>query len=88
MGARRHEAKAMLAVDWGTTSFRVYRLDLEGRIVDSRATADGILAVQRTEDRGQGTEDRIQKIERRIRDGVRCIRQVCRFFVLHFWNLI
>ena len=46
----------MLAIDWGTTSFRVYRLDAEGRILDSRSAAAGILAVQRTQDSGQKTD--------------------------------
>ena len=36
----------MLAVDWGTTSFRAYRLDPAGRIVDSRSAPAGILAVE------------------------------------------
>ena len=35
----------MLAVDWGTTSFRAYRLDASGRIVGSRSAQAGILAV-------------------------------------------
>jgi len=36
----------MLAVDWGTTGFRGYRLDGEGRILDSRSAAAGILSVK------------------------------------------
>ncbi len=36
----------MLAIDWGTTSFRAYRLDAEGRIVDSRSAPAGILSVE------------------------------------------
>ena len=36
----------MLAVDWGTTSFRAYRLDLAGRIVDARSAPAGILSVE------------------------------------------
>ena len=35
----------MLAIDWGTTSFRAYRLDPEGGIVDSRSAPAGILSV-------------------------------------------
>lgn len=35
----------MIAVDWGTSSFRAYRLAAEGRIVDRREAAKGILAV-------------------------------------------
>ena len=35
----------MIAVDWGTSSLRCYRLDQEGNIVDSRASSDGILNV-------------------------------------------
>ena len=36
----------MLAIDWGTTSFRAYRLDPEGGIVDSRSAPAGILGVK------------------------------------------
>ena len=36
----------MLAIDWGTTSFRAYRLDPAGTIVDSRSAAAGILSVE------------------------------------------
>src|SRR4051812_1427903 len=36
----------MLAIDWGTTSFRAYRLDAEGKIVDSRSAPAGILSVE------------------------------------------
>jgi 2-dehydro-3-deoxygalactonokinase len=35
----------MIAIDWGTTSFRAYRLDSKGAILDARAAAKGILAV-------------------------------------------
>jgi len=34
----------MIAVDWGTSSLRVYRLDGAGRVVDQRAVAQGLLA--------------------------------------------
>ena len=36
----------MIAIDWGTTSFRAYRLDPAGRIVDTRSAPAGILAVE------------------------------------------
>ena len=36
----------MIAIDWGTTSFRAYRLDQAGRIVDSRSAPAGILSVE------------------------------------------
>jgi 2-dehydro-3-deoxygalactonokinase len=36
----------MLAVDWGTTSLRAYRLDPAGRIVDTRSAPAGILSVE------------------------------------------
>ena len=35
----------MIAVDWGTSSLRCYRLDAQGKIIESRASADGILSV-------------------------------------------
>ena len=39
----------MLAIDWGTTSFRGYRLDPAGRIVDSRSAPAGILSLKSEE---------------------------------------
>lgn len=36
----------MLAVDWGTSSLRCYRLDGAGRILEQRSSAKGILAVE------------------------------------------
>jgi len=35
----------MIAVDWGTSSFRAYRLDAHGTILDTRASPRGILTV-------------------------------------------
>src|SRR5687768_14987525 len=35
----------VIAIDWGTTSFRAYRLNSEGLILDTRNAAKGILAV-------------------------------------------
>jgi 2-dehydro-3-deoxygalactonokinase len=40
---------SMIAIDWGTTSFRAYRLNAAGRIIDSRAVPAGILAVENAE---------------------------------------
>ncbi len=36
----------MIAIDWGTSSLRVYRLDVRGAIAEARSSAQGILAVQ------------------------------------------
>ncbi len=36
----------MISIDWGTTSFRAYRLDPAGAIVDSRSAPAGILSVE------------------------------------------
>jgi 2-dehydro-3-deoxygalactonokinase len=36
----------MIAIDWGTSSLRCYRLDAAGRIIDSRSSAKGILAIE------------------------------------------
>jgi 2-dehydro-3-deoxygalactonokinase len=36
----------MIAIDWGTSSFRAYRLDAEGAVLDRRSAARGILTVQ------------------------------------------
>lgn len=36
----------MLAIDWGTTGFRAYRLGGDGRILDSRSAPAGILSVK------------------------------------------
>lgn len=34
----------MIAVDWGTSSFRAYRLDASGRVLEQRSAAAGLLA--------------------------------------------
>lgn len=36
----------MIAVDWGTSSFRAYRLDAAGRVLEERSSPSGILAVK------------------------------------------
>lgn len=36
----------MIAIDWGTSSLRVYRLDVHGRVLDTRSAPKGILAVE------------------------------------------
>ena len=36
----------MIAVDWGTSSFRAYRLDAAGQVVEQRSAAAGLLACQ------------------------------------------
>jgi 2-dehydro-3-deoxygalactonokinase len=38
--------KPFIAVDWGTTSFRAYRVDGAGNAVEQRADSEGILAVK------------------------------------------
>jgi 2-dehydro-3-deoxygalactonokinase len=37
---------AFIALDWGTTSFRAYRATSDGRVIDSVAAPEGILAVK------------------------------------------
>ena len=36
----------MIAVDWGSSSFRAYRVDAQGRVTDRRSAARGILTVE------------------------------------------
>ena len=36
----------MLAIDWGTSSLRIYRLDADGNVIDARQSDNGILAVK------------------------------------------
>jgi 2-dehydro-3-deoxygalactonokinase len=36
----------MIAIDWGTSSFRAYRIDAGGAVLDRRATLRGILTVE------------------------------------------
>ena len=36
----------MIAIDWGTSSFRAYRLGSDGRVLDSRSAPNGILSVE------------------------------------------
>ncbi len=35
-----------IVIDWGTTSFRAYRLSDQGKVLEKRASANGILAVK------------------------------------------
>ena len=37
---------ALIGIDWGTTSFRAYRIDAEGRVIEAREAPAGILAVR------------------------------------------
>jgi 2-dehydro-3-deoxygalactonokinase len=37
---------ALIGIDWGTTSFRAYRLDADGRVIDSKSALSGILKVR------------------------------------------
>src|SRR4051794_4067789 len=39
-------AAALIAVDWGTTSARAYRLDDDGAVIETRSTAFGIQSVR------------------------------------------
>lgn len=39
-------ATRMLAIDWGTTGFRAYRLDGNGRVLEARSAPAGILSVK------------------------------------------
>ena len=36
---------SMIAIDWGTSSFRAYRLDAQGGVLESRTSSQGILNV-------------------------------------------
>ena len=36
----------MIAIDWGTSSFRAYRLDADGAVLDRRAKPRGILTIE------------------------------------------
>ncbi|KQV95798.1 2-dehydro-3-deoxygalactonokinase [Rhizobacter sp. Root1221] len=36
----------MIAIDWGTSSFRAYRLDAAGAVIEQRSAAAGLLACQ------------------------------------------
>ena len=37
---------ALIGIDWGTTSFRAYRIDAGGSVIETREAAAGILAVR------------------------------------------
>jgi len=39
-------AAVLIGIDWGTTSFRAYRIDAEGRVIETREAPAGILAVR------------------------------------------
>jgi 2-dehydro-3-deoxygalactonokinase len=38
--------KPYIAVDWGTSSFRAYHVDAEGKVINQFADAEGILSVK------------------------------------------
>ena len=38
--------KQFIALDWGTTSFRAYHVDVQGKVINQFADAEGILAVK------------------------------------------
>ncbi len=40
------EQAALIGLDWGTTSFRAYRIDAAGRVLEQRERDAGILKVQ------------------------------------------
>ena len=49
---RRHHAvrdrggQDLIAIDWGTSNFRAFRLDESGKIIERRSSTEGILRVQ------------------------------------------
>ena len=55
----------MIAIDWGTSSFRAFRLDAAGRIRDRRAAPRGILAVED----GRFEEELLRQVGDWIADG-------------------
>ena len=40
------DGSALIGIDWGTTSFRAYRIDAAGAVLETRAAAAGILGVE------------------------------------------
>jgi 2-dehydro-3-deoxygalactonokinase len=46
MTAQLSNSAGMIAVDWGTSSLRVYRLDVSGAVIEQRSTSVGLLACQ------------------------------------------
>ena len=40
-----HGRAALIGIDWGTTSFRAYRIDADGRVLETRSAPAGILKV-------------------------------------------
>ena len=40
------DAAALIGIDWGTTSFRAYRIAADGRVLETRTAAAGILKVE------------------------------------------
>src|SRR5688572_23902825 len=44
-GVARAGEVSMIAIDWGTSSLRAYRLDAQGNVLESRASNQGILKV-------------------------------------------
>ncbi len=40
------DGAALIGIDWGTTSFRAYRIAADGRVLETRTAAAGILAIE------------------------------------------
>ncbi len=57
----------MIGIDWGTSSFRAFRLDADGAISDRRAAPRGILAVEG----GRFEEELLRQVGDWIADGER-----------------
>jgi 2-dehydro-3-deoxygalactonokinase len=55
----------MIGVDWGTSSFRAFRLTPEGRVIDRRASPRGILTI----DAGRFAEELSRQVGDWIADG-------------------
>ena len=48
----------MIAVDWGTSSLRLYRLDAAGMVRERRRSDDGVLALSKQIEFGIATAGR------------------------------
>ncbi len=57
----------MIGIDWGTSTFRAFRLDADGTVLDRRAAARGILAVED----GRFEEELLRQVGDWLADGER-----------------
>lgn len=61
MDTDQMQTAALIGLDWGTTSLRAYLFDGDGRVLDTRASSQGVMRLSRPADLG-GCDDAFEKL--------------------------